>query len=224
MTDHQRYEDLRGKQRLLKADIAHLSQRLDEFASALNLPVGSAAVEPPEPPEPARDAACAADADPWCDPDPTALVTRRPTEAAPVASAAWQQMPAALAAHAWPALADWVDELIGRYELHEQLPPCWYRHGAIVEELHALHLAWYGAYLAPHAASTDPAFWHDHLDRALTRIRGWDIRGCASGQHRDAPPPPADPRIAVDRASYIAADLRQRDQPDHDHDRAGANR
>ena len=56
---------------------------------------------------------------------------------------------------AWPTLSDqeledaiaelgeWVAWLILRYALdHRTVPPCWAAHGALVEELSALHTAW----------------------------------------------------------------------------------
>src|SRR4051812_43688971 len=46
----------------------------------------------------------------------------------------------------WPALTAWVDWPAGRDELCEVRPACWYRHGALLEELSAPDRAWHGAY------------------------------------------------------------------------------
>lgn len=204
MTDQQPHQDLRSRWRVLKADVAHFSDRLDQLARDLT-PGPDAPTGPQTPPQTAEPLD---QAEPG-QTDPGAVITELQPGPSIVTSS-WQQMPAALAAQAWPQLLAWVDALIDRYELHEQLPACWYRHGAMVEELHALHVAWIGAYIGFHALPTAAADWHDHLDRVLARIRGWDIRGCASGQHRGAPAPPVDPHVAVDRAEYIQADVQRR--------------
>ena len=194
-------DEQRLRWRLLQADVAHLSERLDQYAAELGLAVNTQPA--------ARD-----DADPFRSPAPpggTATHQGAGLRNSPVTvRGAWQQMSAALAAEAWPALSNWVDALVEGYQLHEQLPNCWYRHGSMVEELHALHLAWCGAYYGTHPMPTDPAFWHDHLERVLTRISRWDLRGCISGQHRDAPFPQPDPVLPEQRARYIETDLQER--------------
>lgn len=142
--------------------------------------------------------------------DATAPLDQPVMSAAAPASSGWQQMPAALAVHAWHDLTGWVEELIGRYELHETIPTCWYQHGPMVEELHALQLAWYGAYAAPEALFIDPLSWHEHLNLTLARLRDWDTHGCTSGRHRSAPPPPVDPAAADLRQQHIQADVDRR--------------
>jgi hypothetical protein len=42
-----------------------------------------------------------------------------------------------------------VDWLIERYQPHDIVASCWYRHGAMVSELDSLHAAWQAAYLDP---------------------------------------------------------------------------
>jgi hypothetical protein len=39
-------------------------------------------------------------------------------------------------------LVEWVRWLVGHYEMTAVLPDCWPRHGALVEELAALYVAW----------------------------------------------------------------------------------
>jgi hypothetical protein len=105
-------------------------------------------------------------------------------------------------------LCRWTDELIGRYGLEETIPPCWYRHAAIVEELGALRAAWHGAYTARVVRATDAATWHTTLANTLTRIRGWDRTGCAAaGGHRDQPALPTDPDAEQRRRSFLAEQL-----------------
>lgn len=90
----------------------------------------------------------------------------------------------------WAELTPWVGWLVDRYGLGELVPPCWYRHGAIVEELTALYAAWNAAYVEPDARGFDPLYWHDGLDRMLARLREWDRQGCRDGAHRDDSPAP----------------------------------
>lgn len=195
MTEPKRLAHLQTELRLLKADVASLSHRLDVLIANHQSLVGTASGHEPTP------------ADDELDPS-TVITGLRPARAQ--ISGDWEQMPPALAASAWQALTAWVDQLIDRYELHEHIPACWYRHGPLVEELHALHLAWYGAYGAPDATPTAPADWHNYLQAALTRTRNWDTRGCTSGEHRAAIPPPADPQARADRQRFIDEDLEAR--------------
>jgi hypothetical protein len=96
----------------------------------------------------------------------------------------WATLDAQQAAEQWALLIGWTDWLRDRYQLHEQIPACWFTHGALIEELSALRSAWVGAYLDPQAAAGDPATWHDLLDRTRYRLRTFDRNGCADGTHR----------------------------------------
>ena len=126
----------------------------------------------------------------------------------------WQAMPADRAAGAWTALIEWVDELVDRYALDETIPACWYAHGAMVEELHALHAAWLAAYTGRTTQSPDRAIWHELLARTLTRIREWDRHGCTGGTHRpDEPIGPTEAQRTT-RAKFVHADLQARSRRD----------
>ena len=117
---------------------------------------------------------------------------------------------------AWASLTAWVDWLADRYELSESLPTCWYRHGAMVEELHALHLAWHGAYYGRGTQAGGPLLWHEQLDRSMSRLHEWDRHGCASGRHRQAPPLQHDDgqkQARAQRADFIRDDARGRAEP-----------
>lgn len=128
--------------------------------------------------------------------------------------ASWQAMSPARAADAWAALIEWVDELVERYALDETVPTCWWAHGAMVEELHALHLAWLGAYTGRAGQATDRAYWHELFARALMRIREWNRHGCAAGTHRaDDPVAPTDAQRTA-RAAHVHADLQARARRD----------
>jgi hypothetical protein len=120
---------------------------------------------------------------------------------------AWYTLTPGETGHAWGALTEWVDWLLDRYCLDDTIPACWYRHGAMTDELDALRAAWVAAYLDPHARSIDAAFWHDLLDRALARLRNWDRYGCSSGTHHDDTPTPADPAAIQARTDHLHRDI-----------------
>src|SRR2546426_7833295 len=73
------------------------------------------------------------------------LAASAATPAPGQATGDWDSMNREQASVAWQQLTAWVDWLMQSYELHEDIPQCWYRHHAILEELHALCLAWQGA-------------------------------------------------------------------------------
>jgi hypothetical protein len=128
----------------------------------------------------------------------------------------WQAMSDGRAADAWRDLTDWVDELVDRYALDEAIPLCWYAHGAMVEELHALYLAWLGAFTGRCFDATARAVWHELLARTLMRIREWNRHGCAAGRHRTDSPAELTEAQCTERAVYVHADLQSR----HGRDRA----
>lgn len=102
----------------------------------------------------------------------------------------WPRLSLDQADHALRALSNWVEWLVGRYSLdHRTIPPCWHKHGALVEELSALHSLWQACYHSD-AAPADPANFHQHLNLALMRLRDWAVRrDCKPGHHRDDQPP-----------------------------------
>jgi len=98
----------------------------------------------------------------------------------------WATLDQATAAHQCAALGDWVRRLATRYALPTRtLPPCWYRHGGIVEELSALRSGWLAAY-APDARLSAALDWHHMFDGTRSRLhettRG---NGCTKDDHRD---------------------------------------
>ena len=119
----------------------------------------------------------------------------------------WHTLTRRDAAIAWETLLPWVDWLTARYQLEETLPDCWYRHGALVDELDALQVAWTAAYRDPAARAVDAVVWHELFVRALARIRGWDRYGCAAGSHRGDPPPGDREADLAERASFVEDDI-----------------
>jgi hypothetical protein len=85
-------------------------------------------------------------------------------------------------------LGQWVRWLTERFALADLVPACWPRHGAHVEELLALHMAWRAAYEEPAAPANAPLAWMDAFHRARQRLREWNRWGCAAGTHRPEPP------------------------------------
>lgn len=103
---------------------------------------------------------------------------------------AWARLTAEQAAEVWLALDDWVRWLVARYALdHRDVPPCWYTHDDIVEELTALWTAHRAAY-DPTGPPTGPADWHHTLAATRSRLQVWAGRtGCRHGEHRSATRP-----------------------------------
>ncbi|KQP67707.1 hypothetical protein ASF40_20300 [Microbacterium sp. Leaf288] len=98
----------------------------------------------------------------------------------------WRRLSDRDARDVWVALRAWVEWFTVRYYVPVSVVPnCWWKHGALVEELSALHIA--------HLASFDesdtglgPIGWHERLSLALPRLSRAGA-GCASG-HNDTRP------------------------------------
>ena len=93
----------------------------------------------------------------------------------------WSELSGEQRSAAWHRLAVFVDWLVGRYSLPELLvPPCWYRHGGLVEELTALMTA--------HEVSFDeldsglgPIGWHERFAMARLRLQELYRGECQTG-------------------------------------------
>ena len=94
-------------------------------------------------------------------------------------------------------LRNWVDWLIGRYELRgeaETIPPCWFLHPVAVEELTGLMVAWKSAYSQKETVPSDSLVnWHDRwlwptLHRLNAQLHVW--AKCAGGSHVPSRPTP----------------------------------
>ncbi|MFT4188521.1 MAG: hypothetical protein QM621_08055 [Aeromicrobium sp.] len=105
-----------------------------------------------------------------------------------VAPVDWRELEAApdqtAAARTWRDLGAWVVWLTGRYALKRVLvPPCWYLHGALVEELTALWGAWLTMYDRTQPASS-MIVWHREYEWARVRLREWvGEAGCGTEQN-----------------------------------------
>jgi hypothetical protein len=122
----------------------------------------------------------------------------------------WHRLSRSEAGKAWDELTTWVDWFVDRYQLDDTLPACWYRHGAIVDELDALRAAWNSAYYAANARPSDPVEWLKNLAQTVTRIRAWDRYGCAAGTHHDDLPAMSDQHAREVRGAHLAEDVHGR--------------
>jgi hypothetical protein len=97
----------------------------------------------------------------------------------------WYSVKSTEARQQWSALREWVEWFRLRFAFdHRVVPPCWYRHPALVEVLSALRDHWVCAYgpLNPALGASD---WHRALIQLEPRLRDWAARtGCSAGVHR----------------------------------------
>ncbi|GAB2883258.1 hypothetical protein GCM10027074_59740 [Streptomyces deserti] len=105
----------------------------------------------------------------------------------------WDELDAEERAVLWPQFVRWVIWVADRYEMTtDQLPrQCWWKHGAVVEELTALWTSHESAYASGEDGGSAPYLWQDALARALERMGRFWLGSCRNGQHRarhrDAP-------------------------------------
>jgi hypothetical protein len=100
----------------------------------------------------------------------------------------WRELDADGALRTWSAVSFFVDWLVGRYDLAEVIPRCWYRHGAFTEELTALWAAHIAAYVDDEAPPDAPIIWHERFAACRERLAAWDRLACATRGHRDEEP------------------------------------
>jgi hypothetical protein len=97
----------------------------------------------------------------------------------------WRRVLSADAPREWAELREWVGWFKRRYTLdHRVVPPCWYRHGALVDLLSALrdHHEYAFGELQPATAATE---WHRVFRDLEPRLRDWASRtGCTRDEHR----------------------------------------
>lgn len=114
----------------------------------------------------------------------------------------WRELPAVMAAETWTELRAWVDWFVVRYDQPAAvIPPCWYRHGRLVEELTALRTA-HQVSFDPTDSGLGPITWHERLNLALPRLKLAYSGGCSQGHYQSSP----DKRLVdeEDWAAWIA--------------------
>lgn len=93
----------------------------------------------------------------------------------------WRELVDADARAAWTELRAWVEWFTVRYHVSESVVPvCWYKHGDLVEELSALHIAHEAAF-DESDAGFGPIGWHERLNLAMPRLRQRYAGGCSRG-------------------------------------------
>lgn len=83
-----------------------------------------------------------------------------------------------------------VPELARRYALSDAvIPPCWYRHEALIQELLALYQYRNQNQFLNTSPATAPKEWHYELQIAMMRLRSWvTVTGCNIGEHYEDQP------------------------------------
>ena len=93
----------------------------------------------------------------------------------------WRTLEDEDAPQVWTDLRSWVVWFTHRYNIApRKIPPCWFKHGALVEELSALHTAWLVSYDSLDAGY-GPIGWHERLAVALPRLATWYNGECHNG-------------------------------------------
>jgi hypothetical protein len=108
--------------------------------------------------------------------------------ASPAPVVDWRTLSDADAPAAWNALREWVEWFTVRYNIPELMVPgaCWYKHGALVDELSALHAAHVVAF-DPSDTGHGPIKWHEQLNAALPRLRRAYYGQCSRGHQSHRP-------------------------------------
>lgn len=126
--------------------------------------------------------------------------TNTDTEADIPATVNWRALTHAEAKTEWIQLGQWVHWLVNRYQLSTSMvPKCWPAHGALVEELSALRVAWLASYESEARSPIAGVEWHQQFDHCRSRMAQWAkaVAGsCDGGQHHsvettEAPNPAA---------------------------------
>lgn len=82
------------------------------------------------------------------------------------------------------AVNRWVKWLVGRFALANIVPPCWYRHGYMIEELMALHRVHLRYVIG--AADPDPQgylLFVNQLSATVNRLQAFWHNSCKNGKH-----------------------------------------
>lgn len=86
-------------------------------------------------------------------------------------------------------LGEWVPELVRRYGLRDSVvPPCWYQHEALVQELLALFQYRNQQQVQKTAPPSAMLDFHYQFDLAIRRLSSWtSATGCNSAEHHETP-------------------------------------
>lgn len=137
--------------------------------------------------------------DPWDD-DPADAWPASP-DTPPPRRWVWEAMEPAERIQRLHELADWVKWLRTRYELHNDIPSCWYRHPPVLERLTALYAGYARTYIAPSPGRDHAEIeWIQALNSMVPQLK----RPSCSGGHQDPPHRKRDEAAAeVDLAEFL---------------------
>lgn len=83
----------------------------------------------------------------------------------------WRDLPLDQHPEAWEELRGFVEWLVTRYEVTDNVVPhCWFRHGGLVEELSALRAAWDASFIVETDGGLGPIGWHERFAVARGRL------------------------------------------------------
>jgi hypothetical protein len=82
----------------------------------------------------------------------------------------WSQISGEQRTAAWYGLADFVEGLVKRYNMHLELRPCWWQHTDAVEELTALWHAWNFFFIEENNLNA-PLMWRMQFNGGRDRVR-----------------------------------------------------
>src|SRR5690606_22327414 len=99
----------------------------------------------------------------------------------------WRVLSDPNARDAWARLREWVEWFSVRYDVPiSTVPPCWWKHPSLVEELSALHTAHTAAFDASDTGFR-PISWHERLTLAMPRLTRAYAGGCTRGHSPHKP-------------------------------------
>ncbi|QCB51810.1 hypothetical protein E5720_17535 [Rhodococcus sp. PAMC28707] len=124
----------------------------------------------------------------------------------------WRYLDSAQSRALWTELIDWTTWIRDRYQLDTKIPPCWYRHGPVVEELSALMAAWTDAYYRGDEYRDDLTAWHTQwfwpVINRLSAITDFETCTHSYCDHRIVEP------VTLDGIEeFVAADIAARPAP-----------
>lgn len=94
----------------------------------------------------------------------------------------WRELPQESMPEIWQWLRGWVDWLVEAHSIPaDEIPPCWYRHQDIIEELWAAANAEAQAWEATTPTMTPMTAWHFHLRMMRDRLNG-KAKECVGNQ------------------------------------------
>ena len=118
------------------------------------------------------------------------MTTQHPIDQLPAAlfptiPVCWATMTDPETENALDELEDWVFWVVDRYALdHRTVPPCWPEHGALIEDLSALRVAWLAAFGITGRPEA-PREWHAQFAAARQRMtEAASLTGCRPSEHR----------------------------------------